>query len=149
MSDEATFFTTICENDPPEDLTSAEAGICAALNSISETNSGLNVFYLLVAGTLVFFMQAGFAMLCAGSVRQKNVKNIMLKNILDACGGALGFWSIGYAFAYGGADPDKKGFIGNTGFFLAGFTSGGDLISWFFQFAFAATVCDHFTYSFD
>ena len=43
-------------------------------------------------GALVFFMQAGFAMLCAGSVRQKNVKNIMLKNLLDACGGALGFW---------------------------------------------------------
>jgi len=79
-------------------------------------------------------------MLCAGSVRQKNVKNIMLKNLLDACGGALGFWSVGYAFAYGGADPDKKGFIGNEGFFLANMTDGGDLIGWFFQFAFAATA---------
>jgi ammonia channel protein AmtB len=39
---------------------------------------------------------SGFAMLCAGSVRQKNVKNIMLKNFLDACGGAMGFWSVGY-----------------------------------------------------
>jgi ammonia channel protein AmtB len=47
-------------------------------------------------GTLVFMMQTGFAMLCAGSVRQKNVKNIMLKNLLDACGGAIGFWSLGY-----------------------------------------------------
>jgi len=47
-------------------------------------------------------MQAGFAMLCAGSVRQKNVKNIMLKNLLDACGGALGFYTIGYGtYKYG------------------------------------------------
>jgi Amt family ammonium transporter len=36
---------------------------------------------------MVFGMQCGFAMLCAGSLRQKNVKNIMLQNILDACGG--------------------------------------------------------------
>jgi len=85
-------------------------------------------------------MQAGFAMLCAGSVRQKNVKNIMLKNLLDACGGALGFWSVGYAFAYGGASDDKMGFIGNEGFFLTEFTAGSDLIGWFFQFAFAATA---------
>lgn len=122
------------------DPASAEAGVCAAFAYTDETNSGLDVFYLLFAAAMVFFMQAGFAMLCAGSVRQKNVKNIMLKNLLDACGGALGFWSVGYAFAYGGADPDKKGFIGNSGFFLANFSSGGDLIGWFFQFAFAATA---------
>lgn len=48
--------------------------------------------------------------------------------------------SVGYAFAYGGADSSKKGFIGNQGFFLNGFTSSEDLISWFFQFAFAATA---------
>lgn len=116
------------------------AGVCAAFDMIESTNSGLDVFYLLFAAALVFFMQAGFAMLCAGSVRQKNVKNIMLKNMLDACGGALGFWSIGYALAYGGADAGKKGFIGNSGFFLSGFTTGGELIGWFFQFAFAATA---------
>lgn len=46
-----------------------------------------------------------------GSVRQKNVKNTMLQNILDACGG-VGFWSVGYAFAYGssgsGTVADKR-----------------------------------------
>ena len=85
-------------------------------------------------------MQSGFAMLCAGSVRQKNVKNIMLKNLLDACGGALGFWSVGYAFAYGGADADVKSFIGNTDFFIMNFSTGSEYIGWFFQFAFAATA---------
>jgi Amt family ammonium transporter len=88
----------------------------------------------------VFFMQAGFAMLCAGSVRSKNVKNIMLKNLLDACGGAIGFWSLGYAFAYGGSDKYHKAFIGNTDFFLRNFNEGEDYASWFFQFAFAATA---------
>jgi Amt family ammonium transporter len=41
-------------------------------------------------------------MLCAGSVRQKNVRNIVLKNLLDACCGAVAFWGFGYAFAFGG-----------------------------------------------
>ena len=40
--------------------------------------------YLIYSSALVFFMQAGFAMLCAGSVRKKNVQNTMLKNLLDA-----------------------------------------------------------------
>jgi ammonium transporter, Amt family len=140
MSEEiATFRKAFCDGATYE-ATSVEAGVCTSFAYTDQTNAGLDVFYLLFAATMVFFMQAGFAMLCAGSVRQKNVKNIMLKNILDACGGALGFWSVGYAFAYGGADPTKKAFIGNQGFFLANFTSGGDLISWFFQFAFAATA---------
>ena len=82
-------------------------------------------------------MQAGFAMLCAGSVRAKNAKNIMLKNLLDACGAALGFWAFGWGFAYGGQDGSEKTFIGNDDFFLAG---QNDHKSWFFQFAFAATA---------
>ena len=87
-------------------------------------------------------MQAGFAMLCAGSVRQKNVKNIMLKNLLDACGGALGFYALGFGFAYGNASGEVTGtrFIGNYNFFLTGITGGYGLISWFFQFAFAASA---------
>ena len=79
-------------------------------------------------------------MLCAGSVRQKNVKNIMLKNLLDACGGAIGFWSIGYAFAYDSNTSGPPTFIGTSNFFLSNFSTGSEYIGWFFQFAFAATA---------
>jgi ammonium transporter, Amt family len=85
-------------------------------------------------------MQSGFAMLCAGSVRQKNVKNIMLKNLLDACGGAIGFWSVGYAFAYDSNSSGDKTFIGTHNFFIREFSTGGEYAGWFFQFAFAATA---------
>lgn len=77
-------------------------------------------------------------MLCAGSLRQsqENFKNTMLKSILDAFGGALGFWSVGYAFAYGGANtPFLSGLFGTSDFF-----SGVSLISSFFQSALAAFV---------
>ena len=119
---------------------SVEAGLCSTIEAVDDMANGLNVFFLLFAASFVFMMQSGFAMLCAGSIRQKNVKNIMLKNILDSCGGALGFWSLGYAFAYGGQNPEVKSFIGNEGFFLANIDSGSELISWFFQFAMAATA---------
>lgn len=107
---------------------------------MASVQDGLNVFFLLFAGALVFMMQSGFAMLCAGSVRQKNVKNIMLKNLLDACGGALGFYTVGYAFAYDNNSSSETSFIGSDNFFIRDFSSGGELIGWFFQFAFAATA---------
>mmetsp|Transcript_57998 Transcript_57998/g.86157 ORF Transcript_57998/g.86157 Transcript_57998/m.86157 type:complete len:501 (-) Transcript_57998:343-1845(-) len=90
-----------------------------------------------VKGALVYFMQAGFAMLCAGSIRTKNVMNVLLWNLLDSCGGAIGFWSIGYAFAYGGDDMGGKTFIGHANFFLM---DGADMEDWFFQFAFACAL---------
>ena len=49
--------------------------------------------FTLLSGYLVFFMQAGFAMLSAGSVRAKNAKNIILLNLLDACFGCFA-WSV-------------------------------------------------------
>jgi len=82
-------------------------------------------------------MQTGFVILCDGSVGQKNVKNIMLKNILDACFGAIGFYTFGFAFAYGGDEKTGSTFIGTTYFGLHGFT---DWVTFFFQFAFAATA---------
>jgi Amt family ammonium transporter len=101
----------------------------------------LTLFYLYhngeTQGALVFMMQAGFAMLCAGSVRQKNVKNIMLKNLLDACGGAIGFYTVGYGFAYGGDTKTGSTFIGSTYFGLREYD---DYAGFFFQFAFAATA---------
>ena len=101
---------------------------------------GTNAFYSLFCGAAIFLMQCGFAMLCAGSIRQKNVKNIMLKNILDACGGALGYWACGFGVAYEGGS-----FIGTSGgrFFLNDFGSienEQSYIEFFFQFTFAATA---------
>jgi Amt family ammonium transporter len=116
---------------------SNEGAVCALKTSMDGVVVGIDTFFLLFAGALVFMMQAGFAMLCAGSVRQKNVKNIMLKNLLDACGGAVGFYTLGYGFAYGSSSTF---FIGTSDFAIKGFTSGPDLIGWFFQFAFAATA---------
>ena len=108
----------------------------------------MTTFWLIFGGALVFFMQAGFAMLCAGSVRSKNVNNIMLKNLLDACGGAIGFWTVGYAFAYGDPADDNDGFrsdstvsfIGGRRFYFLMDMDLTEYALWFFQFAFAATA---------
>ena len=55
----------------------------------------LRSFLFVLAGALIFFMQSGFAMVCAGAVRTKNVQNSMLKNLLDACGAAVAFYLVG------------------------------------------------------
>ena len=73
--------------------------------------------WVFIAGILVFFMQAGFALVEAGLTRSKNVANIMAKNIADMCIGVLAFYAVGYAFAYG----DGGGwFIGGNSYFLSG-----------------------------
>lgn len=92
---------------------------------------------LIYAAALVFFMQAGFAMVCAGAVRKKNVQNTMLKNFLDACGASIAFFTVGYAFAFGGADPQssQKTFVGTENFFLI---DEDDYAFFLFQYAFSA-----------
>jgi len=70
---------------------------------------------LTIVRALVYFMQTGFAMLCAGSIRAKNVKNVILWNLLDSAGGGLAFWAVGWGFAYGGPTESQNfTFIGNT-----------------------------------
>lgn len=63
----------------------------------STESSELNIrtFLMVICGAMIFFMQTGFAMLCAGSVRLKNVQNTMLKNLLDACGCAIAWFLFG------------------------------------------------------
>ena len=110
------------------------------LQCIGKSNANsIDTFFLIYASSLVFFIQACFAMLCAGCVQLKNVQNSMLKNLLDTCGAALGFWSVGYAFAYGGMDctDPKQTFIGTEHFFLMGVD---DLMFWVFQFDFAGSA---------
>jgi ammonium transporter, Amt family len=103
----------------------------------------LDNIWVFVAGCLVFFMQAGFALVEAGLTRAKNVVNIFAKNLGDALVGFLAFFACGYAFAFGG---DGK-FIGTDLFFLSGQDLGipaeGGLslaTQFFFQAVFAATA---------
>jgi Amt family ammonium transporter len=88
---------------------------------------------------MIFFMQCGFALLECGSVRQKNSTSILIKNLFDACVGCIGFWLVGYAFAFG----DVKSFIGGSPDFFAssGFEKMPEdhYLLWIFHFAFAST----------
>ena len=75
-------------------------------------------------------------MLCAGSVRKKNTHNTMLKNLMDACGAAIAYFCVGYAFAFGGdATATGTTFIGTENFFGTGDIH---LPTFFFQYTFAA-----------
>jgi len=132
-----------CVADLGEGASTSELFEClgASLDELSagvEASASLaNSFLLILSAALVFLMQAGFAMLCAGAVREKNVQNTLLKNLLDACGAAIAFFTVGYAFSFGGDDPDSsnKTFIGNANFFLIGVEDYG---YWLFQYAFSA-----------
>ncbi len=96
--------------------------------------------WTLVAAALVFFMQAGFAMVEAGFTRAKNAINIMMKNLMDFSIGSIAFWALGFGLMFGAS---STGWFGTTGFFLSDFTPGGDpwvLAFWMFQVVFAATA---------
>jgi Amt family ammonium transporter len=70
----------------------------------------LTILWMLVCAFLVFFMQAGFALLEAGTVRCKNVRNIIMKNVIDAAVSTMSWWAVGFAFGYGRCG--ESGFIG-------------------------------------
>ena len=75
--------------------------------------SYLNTGWTLLAAFLVFFMQAGFAMLEVGSVRQKNAQNILMKNVLDVCVSGISWILVGFGLAFG---ESHNGFIGQSKF---------------------------------
>lgn len=60
-----------------------------------------SVIWITICTILVFFMQAGFAMLETGFTRAKNAGNIIMKNLMDYCVGSILFWFIGYQILYG------------------------------------------------
>ena len=89
-----------------------------------------NIFgvWFLIGAALVFWMQAGFAMVEAGFTRAKNTGNILMKNLMDFCIGTVMFILIGFSFLLG---EDVLGFIGKPGF---------DLFSSYSNFSFSSFV---------
>jgi Amt family ammonium transporter len=91
------------------------SGFALAQDDLAAANSvAIDTIWTLIAAFLVFFMQAGFAMVEAGFTRAKNAGNIIMKNMMDFASGSLVYWICGFAFMFGAGN----GFIGQTGFFL-------------------------------
>lgn len=144
---------------------------------VGDITLGLNILWMIVGGFLVFFMQAGFALVETGFTRNKNVAHTMMMNMMVFCIGAVGYWLTGFAFQFGGVNaayPEvaragvivgewahspitlgdwtgflatplirfgQFGFLGGSGFLLAGFGANAGLLAFFlFQMVFMDTA---------
>ena len=115
----------------------------------------LDTIWVIFTATLIFFMNAGFAMVESGFCRAKNTVNILAKNLIVFAISSIAFWAIGFGIMFG----DGNGFLGLSGFFLSGadnspltnelYSGVFSALSWagvplyakfFFQLAFAGTA---------
>ena len=115
----------------------------------------LDTLWVLVAGFLVFFMNAGFCMLETGFCRSKNAVNLLAKNLIVFGLSTIAFWLVGFGLMFG----DGNSFLGTAGFLLRGIDNSPatgntyegvySSLSWagvplkakfFFQLAFAGTA---------
>ena len=127
------------------DVTAATAGqptMQELASEVGHTKISMNLIWILVAGFLVMFMQAGFALAETGFTQTKNAAHTMTMNFMVYCLGMLGFWVCGFALMMGGVGAIANlggtaplnseftidiaghviGLFGKTGFFLSGDT---------------------------
>ncbi|MGJ8759236.1 MULTISPECIES: ammonium transporter [unclassified Polaribacter] len=114
-------FLTLFQDAPATEVSKA----------VEQINGDMGMLWMLIAGILVFLMQAGFTLVESGMTRSKNAVNIAMKNLLDICVGSLTFWLVGYSLMYG---DTSNGWFFWSGLFQG---EGADL---FFQTMFAATT---------
>ena len=112
---------------------------------VSDAKYMADTLWVLVAAFLVFFMQAGFAMVESGFTRAKNAVNILMKNLMDFSMGSIAYWAIGFAIMFGAGNA----FMGTSGWFVPAESNAfGSLewssvpthAAWLFQLVFAATA---------
>jgi Amt family ammonium transporter len=107
---------------------------------IAAVQKNADILWTVVCAALVFFMQAGFAMVESGFTRAKNAGNIMMKNLMDFCLGGLAFWAVGFGLMFG----VSNGFTGWSNFLVNFDNTGIDgqwgFTFWLFQIVFAATA---------
>ncbi len=100
---------------------------------LTALETAINTGWILIGAALVFFMQAGFAMVETGFTRAKNAGNIIMKNLMDFCLGTPIFWFIGFGIMFGGSGK----LIGGLDIFT---DAGGDWATMIFQTVFCATA---------
>jgi ammonium transporter, Amt family len=119
----------------------ANAPLLSRPDLADPTVSPMNTLWVLIAGFLVFFMQAGFMCLEAGFARTRETVNVVLETLLDTACCGIFFWAWGFAWIFG----NGNGFIGNQYYFLRHLpdtyeaTGVATLALFFLQFAFADT----------
>jgi len=141
------------------DITAAKAGAPTAAevsDQVGHNKVSINMVWLLIGGFLVFFMQAGFALVETGLTRAKNVAHTMAMNLFVYPAGALGFFVCGFAIMFGGMGAlgtlggfdglnheisihifgHDFGLIGAKGFFMNGIYDVGVLGFFVFQVVF-------------
>ena len=104
------------------------------ISLVSEHTFGI---WFLIGAALVFWMQAGFAMVEAGFTRAKNAGNILMKNLMDFCIGTVMFILIGFSFLLG---EDMLGLIGKPGFDIFTAYADFDFSNFVFNLVFCATT---------
>lgn len=114
-------FLSILQDTPTDEVAAA----------VEQINADMGMLWMLIAGILVFLMQAGFTLVESGMTRSKNAVNIAMKNLLDICVGSLIFWLVGYSLMYGDT---------SNGWFFWGGLFQGEGADLFFQTMFAATA---------
>jgi len=109
-------------------------------DAIAALQKQTDIVWTIVAAALVFFMQAGFAMVETGFTRAKNAGNIMMKNLMDFCMGGLAFWAVGFGLMFG----VSNGLTGWSNFFAEFGNQSAEghwgYTFWLFQVVFAATA---------
>jgi len=133
------------------------------VNQAGQNRIAINFTWTLVAGFLVMFMQAGFAIVETGLCRAKNANHTMMMNFMVYGFGLFAYWVCGFALQMGGAagvrcwatlrhsatnSPsicwDTIGALGNEGFFLSGATYDvGVMVLFLFQMVFMDNSADH------
>ena len=104
---------------------------------IEAMNRELFAVWFLIGAALVFWMQAGFAMVETGFARAKNAGNILMKNLMDFCIGCCVFILIGFGLFLG---EDLVGFIGKPGFDIFTAYESFDWSNFIFNLVFCATT---------
>lgn len=107
--------------------------------------SDIDALWVVMATALVFFMQAGFALVETGIHSEKNITNVFMKNVMDFVIASIGFWAIGFALMFGNGNE----YFGTEGLFLSGGTEAFKSLDWanipltikfMFQLVFAGTA---------
>jgi Amt family ammonium transporter len=124
--------------------------IAALQSDVKSVKRDMDKGFVMLCAFVIFFMQAGFAFVEAGSVRSKNVSNILLKvrnlayyltkqNLMNTSFCTMGWFVVGWGIAFGNrSNVSRNGFVGNGGFFLL--DSDDDYHNWFFQWCFCVAA---------